>query len=106
MAGVSLIAIIAIGLPWADEYQRLRRETAEFDGPQVRLIEARHRQKQMDQIEKKISEHLDAAIYGSTTPRNTQAVREQLIDFVRESGGAFAAPRNWNWSNTQVGGER
>jgi hypothetical protein len=60
----------------------------------------------MDQIEKKISEHLDAAIYGSTTPRNTQAVREQLIDFVRESGGAFAAPRNWNWSNTQVGGER
>ena len=87
MASGSLIAIIAIGLPWADEYQRLRREAAEFDGLQVQLIEAQHRQKQLDQIEKKISEQLDAAINGSTTPQNTQAVREQLIDFVRESGG-------------------
>lgn len=83
----SLVAIIVLGLPWVDEYLRLRREAMEFDDLSVQLTESEFRQEQLDRIEEKISGELQRSIAQTTDPQNTQRVREQLIEFVREAGG-------------------
>lgn len=87
VASGSLLAIIVIGLPWVDEYLRLRREAAEYDELQIQLADTQLRQEQMDRIDIKISDQLNRMVARTTDPAKTQAVREQLIDFVRQAGG-------------------
>lgn len=76
-----------MGLPWVDEYLRLRGETAEYDELRIQLVGAQDRQKQLDRINTKITAQLDQATARAINPNDANHVREQLVEFVRGAGG-------------------
>lgn len=87
VASGSLLAIIFIAVPWVDEYLELRHVAAEFGELEIKFVEAQQREKQMDRIEAKLTGELERLLAHSFDPSKTEAVREALVEIVRQSGG-------------------
>ena len=119
VASGSLLAIIFIAVPWVDEYVDLRRAAAELGELEIKFVETQQREKQMDRIEAKLTGELERLLAHSFDPSKTEAVREALIEIVRQSGGrlrrleiAEGETRPWKIENddprsetTQLDGE-
>ncbi len=87
VATASLGAIIALGIPWVDEYFELRREVAEFDELHGELKQIRDRSERLIQIEENLNEKLNSLNTRSINPETKDLVREQLVEIVRRHGG-------------------
>ncbi len=87
VASGSLLAIIVIGIPWVDEYLRLRRDAAEFVDLESSLVENQSRDLQLSRIESKLSEELESLSVRSIDPTNKNVIRESLMRIVRSAGG-------------------
>jgi hypothetical protein len=87
VASGSLLAIIFIGIPWVDEYLRLRRDAAELSELETQYAENQQRTKQLERIETKLTGELETLVARSVDPTKTESVREILIEIVRQAGG-------------------
>jgi hypothetical protein len=87
VASGSLLAIILIGIPWVDEYLRLRREALGAADLEYQLTEVQFRQQQLDHIEGKLKGSLARLLDRSISPSQTESVRESLVELVRRSSG-------------------
>jgi hypothetical protein len=87
VASGSLIAILVIGIPLADDYYGLRRDAAEFADLQSRLGQNRSRDLRFSQIQAKLTEELSALADRSIDPTKMHWVRETLVNIVRNAGG-------------------
>ena len=87
VASGSLLAIIVIGIPLADDYFGLRREAAEFAELQSQLAQNQSRDLRFGQIQSKLAEELSALSDRSIDPTKMHWVRETLVDIVRTAGG-------------------
>lgn len=87
VASGSLLAIIFIAVPWVDEYLELRRGAAELGELEIKFVEAQQREKQMNRIDANLTSKLETLVARSFDPSKTEAVREVLIEIVRQSGG-------------------
>ena len=96
VASGSLIAILAIGIPWADEYISLGRDASELTEMQAELAAAEEREAQLDQLDAKLSGQLIAMTNRSIDPDQTTQVRDTLITIIRDGGARL---RNLDVSN-------
>jgi hypothetical protein len=87
VASGSLLAIIFIGIPWVDEYLRLRRDASEMSQLETRFAENQQRARQLQRIEDKLTGELETLLARSVDPTKTESVRETLIKIVRQAGG-------------------
>ncbi len=87
VASLSLIAIIAIGIPWVDEYFTLRSEARELSAMDGQFTLVQNKQKRLRELESNISADLDSHLNRSIDPEKSQEVRNTLIAIIRESGG-------------------
>ena len=87
VASLSLTAILAIGIPWVDEYRSLCEEADDLIRLGGQANEVRERDQQLRRIETKIVARLSDDQRRSVTAENTEEVRNQLIAIIRESGG-------------------
>ncbi|MEM9644579.1 MAG: hypothetical protein AAF989_06270 [Planctomycetota bacterium] len=86
MATASLIAIIALGMPWVDEYRELRADVAEFDELQSELEAIRQRGERLVQAEDQLHRESDALSARSIHPGSKDVVREQIVEIIRQNG--------------------
>ena len=82
----SLVAILAIGIPWVDEYISLGRDASELTEMRVELIDTQQREKQLDQLEEKLSAQLAAMSARSIDANKISEVRDTLIGIIRDGG--------------------
>ena len=87
VASGSLLAIIFVAIPWVDEYLRHRRDAAELIELEIKLVETEQQKQRLDRIEGKLTSELETRLASSIDPTKTEAVRERLIEFVRQAGG-------------------
>lgn len=87
VASGSLLAIIVIGIPWVDDYLRLRGDATEFEDMRSRLTQNQSRDLQFTRIEEKLSKEMNSFSPRSIDPTKKDAIRETLIQIVRETGG-------------------
>lgn len=87
VATASLIAIITMGIPWADEYVELRRAMSEFSELQTEKDEIHSRSIRLVKIEESLNEKLEELSQQSVRPETAGEVREKLIEIVRHQGG-------------------
>jgi hypothetical protein len=87
VASGSLLAIIVIGIPLADDYFALRRDAAEFADLQSRLAQNQSRDLRFSQVQAKLTEELSALADRSIDPTKMHWVRETLVNIVRNAGG-------------------
>ena len=87
VASISLTAILAIGMPWVDEYRSLRAEADELIRLDNQAEQVDQRDKRLRRIETKIVSNLIDSQQRSITPENAEDVRNQLIAIIRGSGG-------------------
>ncbi|MFK8110795.1 MAG: hypothetical protein AB8B91_01255 [Rubripirellula sp.] len=87
VASGSLLAIIVIGLPWVDEYLRLRRDAVELQDLESKYVQIQSRQTQLSHVEKKLNSLLENLLVRSVDPANKETVRDTLIESVRLAGG-------------------
>ena len=87
VASGSLLAIIFIAIPWVDEYLRHRRDAAELIELEIKLVETEQQKQRLDRIEGNLTSELETRLASSIDPTKTEAVRERLIEFVRQAGG-------------------
>ncbi len=87
VASGSLLAIILIGIPWVDEYLRLRREANEFVELEARLVANQTRDLQLTRIDSKLGSELESLSHRSTNPTEKNDIRERLVRIVRDAGG-------------------
>lgn len=86
VASVSLLSVVFFVIPWVDEYIDLKRQAAEMDDLEVKLVNARVQHEKLERIEEKLSRELADFLGRSVDPGNTESVRETLIAMVRGSG--------------------
>lgn len=87
LVSVSLLAIIGLAVPWADEYLRLRRDAAELTQLEQQSREMRQRATQLDKIETKLIRQLEEMNRRSIEPEETEMVRHTIVEIVRNAGG-------------------
>lgn len=87
VASGSLLAIVLIGIPWVDEYLRLRRDAVELTELESRLVKNQARDLQLDRIEPVMNQELNSLLARSTNPTKLNVIRESLIRVVRGAGG-------------------
>ncbi len=87
VASGSLLAIILIGIPWVDDYLRLRREALEFEEMRALLVQNQSRDLQFTRIEEKLAKELNVLSAKSVDPARKSEIRETLVQIVRVSGG-------------------
>ncbi|WP_040770730.1 hypothetical protein [Novipirellula maiorica] len=87
VASVSLLAIIAIGIPWVDEYFRLRSEARELRAMDGQFTQVTNNQKRLRELENQISTDLASHLNRSIDPEKSQEVRSTLIAIIRDAGG-------------------
>ena len=94
----SLVAILAIGIPWVDEYISLGRDASELTELRVQLIESEQRDEQLDRLESKLADELSALAKRNIDTEKTPEVRETLIGIIREAGARL---RNLDVGSTE-----
>ena len=82
----SLVVILAIGMPWVDEYFQLGRDASELSELRVELVNAQERNQQLDQLQEKLDRQLVALSSRSVDATKSTEVRDALIGIVRDSG--------------------
>lgn len=87
VATASLLAIITLGIPWADEYFAHRQDLAEFTELQAELNEVQLRSKRLEVIAENLSNTLEELTDRSVVPETVTLVREDMIEIVRRRGG-------------------
>lgn len=102
VSAVSLVAIIAIAVPWVDEYFDLIRDTAAVSDMQDEIERVRQRQVALERIETKLDSELNPFLEHNVTADQVESVREALIETVRSSKALLrqleivsAEPRAW-----------
>ncbi len=85
VSAVSLIVIVAIAVPWVDEYYDLRRDAAEISDLESEIAQVRQRQAALQRVETKLEEELSPYLQHNITAQRTETVREALIEIVRSS---------------------
>ena len=87
VASGSLLAIIAIGIPWVDEYLRHKRDAAEMSELKQELAETQQRDLKLQEMETKMASGLESLSVRSVDATNIESVRESFIEIVRQAGG-------------------
>ena len=82
----SLVAILAIGIPWVDEYLSLGRDASELTVLRAELVQAQEREEQLDRLELKLNDQLNALSDRSIDQLRIAEVRDTLIGIIRDAG--------------------
>src|SRR6056297_1225807 len=81
----SLLAILAIGIPWTDEYINLGEDASELEKLNMELVATQQRSEQLKELEAKLSGELTSLITRSTSTKQIAAVRDSLVGIIRDS---------------------
>tara|TARA_R110002049_G_scaffold27321_1_gene93927 strand:- start:18152 stop:18805 length:654 start_codon:yes stop_codon:yes gene_type:complete len=95
----SLVAILAIGIPWVDEYISLGRDASELSELRVELIDAQERNAQLDRLEKKLVRRLAVLSQRSVGTDDMADIRDTLIGMIRDAGARL---RNLDVGNSDA----
>ncbi len=87
VASLSLIAIIAIGIPWVDEYRKLSSETEHLYEMDDQFAQVQQSHRRLDEIESKLNDELKDHLIRSVDPEKAHSIRSTLIELIRDSGG-------------------
>lgn len=95
----SLVVILAIGMPWVDEYIRMGRDASELGELQVELVNAQQREQQLNELEEKLDRQLVEMLDRGTNEQQSTEVREKLIGIIRAAGARL---RNLDVGKTEA----
>ena len=89
IAGVSLVVVLAVAVPWSVEYLRLVGEVSEMNSLYSQLSETQTRKEKIETIESTLKNNLQHASSHSIRPDNINQIRDQLVVIVRDSGASL-----------------
>lgn len=87
MVTLSLIAIVVFAVPWVDEYLRLCDDAAELTELENKVAQLQARNEQLDRIDARLTDKLQNLSSRSIDPSKVEAVRETIVEIVRQAGG-------------------
>ena len=82
----SLVAILAIGIPWVDEYLSLGRDASELTKLRAELMDAQQREERLDRLEANLNDQLTKLSARSIDQESIAEVRDTLIGIIRDAG--------------------